>query len=81
MTLFAADPVYRRFLAQHAGLWAEVGVFDDARLLARLRRERRRAGLPADRWTPPDLSHRSAGHPGQKLDLASPPSHQKRICK
>jgi hypothetical protein len=58
MTLFAADPVYRRFLAQHAGLWAEVGVFDDVRLLASLRLARRKAGLPADRWTPPDLSYR-----------------------
>lgn len=57
--LFAADPVYRQFLAVHAGLWGEVGVLEDARLLAVLRRARRKAGLPPDRYTSPGLSRRA----------------------
>ena len=41
VTLFGNDPVYRRFLALHPGLWPEVGVLDDAVLLRRLRRDHR----------------------------------------
>ena len=57
--LFSDDPRYRQFLAIHAGIWGEVGVLEDAALLASLRRDRRKAGLPIDRWTPPKLSCRT----------------------
>lgn len=60
--LFAADPVYRQFLAIHAGLWGEVGVLENARLLAVLRRARRKAGLPPDRYTSPDPSRRASAN-------------------
>lgn len=58
--LFAADPVYRQFLAVHAGLWGEVGVLEDARLLAVLRRARRKAGLPPDHDISPGPSRRAS---------------------
>lgn len=61
MILFANDPRYRQFLAIHAGIWGEVGELEDAVLFASLRRDRRKAGLPVDRWTPPDLSSPAAG--------------------
>ena len=53
VTLFGNDPVYRRFMALHPGLWPEVGVLDDAVLLHRLRQDRRQLGLSFDRWVPP----------------------------
>jgi hypothetical protein len=53
MTLFGNDPVYRRFLALHPGIWPEVGVLEDAPLLRALRRDRTSLGLPFDRWIPP----------------------------
>ena len=49
--IFNNDLVYHRFLARHAGLWGEVGVFDDPAYLASLRRSRRALGLPDDRWS------------------------------
>ena len=48
MTPFANDPVYRRFLALHPGVWGEIGALDDAPFLRRLRRERIALGLPVD---------------------------------
>jgi len=53
MTLFGNDPVYRRFLALHPGIWPEVGVLEDAPLLRALRRDRFSLGLPFDRWILP----------------------------
>lgn len=46
MVLFQHDARYVRFLAAHPGIWSEVGVFDDSRLLGRIRRLRARQGLP-----------------------------------
>lgn len=37
-----------RFMAPYPGLWPEIGVLEDQRLLRRLRRARRQLGLPAD---------------------------------
>ena len=46
MGLFERDDRYVRFLAFHPGIWAEVGVLDDAGFLARVRRARAAFGLP-----------------------------------
>ena len=42
------DERFVRFMAPYPGLWAEIGAFEDARLLRRLCRARRKLGLPAD---------------------------------
>lgn len=57
---FRDDARYRRFLAAHAGLWGEVGALDDPLWLRRLRRERRRLGLPEDRWAQSPARPRAA---------------------
>ena len=46
MCFFQSDPRYRRFLAEHPGIWGEVGVFDDPRFFSVLVAERQALGLP-----------------------------------
>lgn len=50
---FAHDDRFCRFMARYPCLWAEIGAFEDRRLLARMRQARRSLGLPADRWLKP----------------------------
>ena len=60
---FQSDPRYRRFLAAHPGIWAEVGAFDDPAFLRLLIAERRALGLPRRGCIPlrpPRRRHRRA---------------------
>ena len=81
--IFNNDLVYHRFLARHAGLWGEVGVFDDPAYLASLRRSRRALGLPDDRWIASKLSPgrpvRSKPGEAGRSPLQSTPSE--RTCR
>lgn len=65
---FQSDLCYRRFLAAHPGIWAEVGAFDDPSFLRLLIAERRALGLPRRSGIPirvPRSRHRrTAALPG-----------------
>ena len=53
MSFFQTDPVYRRFLARHPGLWREVGALDDPGFLRALRAARLACGPSIRRATRP----------------------------